>query len=189
MKEAGNSTKTTRAASNYSPQKAADYGIKWGKSRNTNYASHMKDCTNFVSQCLVAGGLKMKKPKSINEGITKTTNYWYSIRYKEWHTNTYCYQWNESSSFINVNDLYDYAVTKGNTVTKIFCNTKNDLQSKAKIGDIVQLKNKDGRWYHSIIITAGKKGNYSYAGHTNDNSKTPIKDINNKVVKWRIIRF
>lgn len=45
--------------SNYSRIDAANYAEKWALSYNTNkYYDAGLDCTNFVSQCLVAGGKK-----------------------------------------------------------------------------------------------------------------------------------
>ncbi|WRY49101.1 amidase domain-containing protein [Anaerostipes sp. PC18] len=39
------------------------YALKWANSRNKKYKKHRNDCTNFVSQCVNAGGKKMNKPK------------------------------------------------------------------------------------------------------------------------------
>ena len=41
----------------YSPSKAQAYADKWWNKRNPHYKSNSKDCANFVSQCLYAGGL------------------------------------------------------------------------------------------------------------------------------------
>ena len=46
--------------SGYSPSKAIAYAQKWAHSRNPNYHDYSNeggDCANFVSQCLIAGGL------------------------------------------------------------------------------------------------------------------------------------
>ena len=42
--------------------KAVEYALKWALSRNENYYDFTYlggDCTNFISQCLHAGGFKM----------------------------------------------------------------------------------------------------------------------------------
>ena len=44
----------------YDPNKAIAYAKKWAKSRNPKYHDYSNeggDCANFVSQCLIAGGL------------------------------------------------------------------------------------------------------------------------------------
>ena len=46
--------------SGYSPSKAIAYAQQWAHSRNPNYHDYSDeggDCANFVSQCLIAGGL------------------------------------------------------------------------------------------------------------------------------------
>ena len=52
----------TRATSSYSNSAAVTYARTWANSRNSTYNSYANDCTNFVSQCLVAGGLAMSAP-------------------------------------------------------------------------------------------------------------------------------
>lgn len=44
----------------YSGQAAANYAEKWWNSKNPNYDSYDSDCTNFTSQCIVAGGFPTK---------------------------------------------------------------------------------------------------------------------------------
>jgi hypothetical protein len=48
--------------SDYSPSKAIAYAQQWAHSRNPNYHDYSNeggDCANFVSQCLIAGGLSL----------------------------------------------------------------------------------------------------------------------------------
>ena len=174
------------ASINYNQDNATAYALKYAISYNSKYATHSKDCTNFVSQCLHAGGFAMKKPSNPSTGITKTTKYWYSIRYQEWHTNNYVYRWKESSSWINVADFYTYCVSKGAKIIK--CNSLKSLQNTAKVGDIVQLKKSGGSWYHSIIISSGVKGNLKYCGHTANRRNRSVSKIED-VAEYRIIRF
>lgn len=172
-------------ATSYSASKAAKYAVKYAKSYNKEYNSHLKDCTNFVSQALKAGGISMKKPSVMDRGITKTTSYWYSIRYEDWHTNGYVYNWFESSSWVGVDDLYKYCLNNGATI--YIRNSLKSLQNDAKIGDIVQIKNSKGNWYHSIIITGGSKGNYKYCGHTSNRENYNLSNVGDG--NFRIIRF
>jgi hypothetical protein len=47
---------------NYNPQAAVNYADTWWNGRNPNYhdySSEGGDCANFVSQCLIAGGLDL----------------------------------------------------------------------------------------------------------------------------------
>lgn len=48
-------------AKTYNGQKAADYARQYALNPNTSYYDFGKvDCTNFVSQCVVAGGYSMR---------------------------------------------------------------------------------------------------------------------------------
>lgn len=49
------------SAATYSPLKAVQYADKWWNKRNPAFLSYgFNDCANFVSQCLIAGGLNLK---------------------------------------------------------------------------------------------------------------------------------
>lgn len=170
----------------YNDSDAVKYAKKWAKSRNSKYKSHSADCTNFVSQCVKAGGKSMSKPSSIPVGVKDTTKYWYSVRYEEWHTNHYIYRWKESTSFIRVSDFYTYWKNKG--IATASYSSKAKLQNGAKIGDVVQLKKGDGKWFHSIIITGGSKGARKYCGHSKDRLDEPVKNISG-AVSYRALKF
>lgn len=172
----------------YSDSKAVAYARKWALSYNPLYNSHAikGDCTNFVSQCVIAGGKSMKKPSPVPIGIKSTTTHWYSIRYEEWHTNNYVYRWNESTSFIRVTDFFTY--WKNNGISTAYYSTKNAAQNGAAIGDVVQLKNGDGKWYHSIIITGGSKGNRTFCAHSDPHKDKPVSGISG-AVSYRSLKF
>lgn len=174
------------ATKGYSDSAAVAYARKWAKSRNSQYNSYSSDCTNFVSQCVEAGGKNMTKPSTVPIGIKETTSYWYSVRYKEWHGNSYVYKWNESTSFIRVADFYTYWKNKG--ITTASYSSKEKLQNGAAIGDVVQLKNGDGKWFHSIIITGGTKGAREYCGHSSKRLDEPVKNISG-AVSYRALKF
>lgn len=174
------------ASNGYSDSNAVKYARKWAKSRNSLYNSYSSDCTNFVSQCVKAGGKSMSKPSTISTGVKQTTKYWYSVRYEDWHTNHYIYKWNESTSFIRVSDFYTYWKNKG--IQTVSYSSKAKLQKGVVIGDVVQLKNGNGKWFHSIIITGGSKGARKYCGHSSNRLDEPVKNISGSV-SYRVLQF
>lgn len=174
----------------YSPTAAANYGYTYGEDYNVPAFQRRSilvggDCTNFVSQCVKAGGKSYVKPSSYS-GLPndyENNNYWYSYRF----LNDYgAYNYKHSTSFIRVKDFYTYWKNHGATV--ISCSSVSALQSKAKLGDIVQLKDSDGDWYHSVIISRGSSGNWKYAGHTNDRKAEPLSSLA-EATSFRIIRL
>lgn len=128
----------------------------------------------------------MKKPSSPKPGITSTTDYWYSIRYEDWHGNSYSYKWKESTSWINVGAFYTHCISSG--ARYIYCNSLKKVQDSARLSDIVQLKNKSGNWHHSIIITNGCKGSFQYSAHSDNQCDKPLSHITGELA-YRIIRF
>ena len=129
----------------------------------------------------------MKKPSPIPNGLKSTTTYWYSVAYLDTGTsNEPKTKWKESSSFTVVGDFYTYWKKKG--VSTATYSNKTKLQNGAKVGEVVQLKNKNGKWFHSIIITGGSKGDRTYCGHTSNRKDYPIKKLSG-AVSYRGLKF
>ncbi len=182
-----NDTQTTFAT--YSPSKAANYALAHGATGTANVPEFPKldnDCTNFVSQCVNAGGKSMVKPSGgvmVLPDIYANNSYWYSHH----HINiTPVHQYKQTTSFIRVSDFYTYWKNHGATI--INCSTNSNLRSKIKVGDIVQCARSNGSWYHSIIISCKKDGTWRYAGHTDDHKWREVSKITG-VSKYRIIRL
>lgn len=67
----------------YNPQLAAAYAGIYGREGNYNknyYDFKGADSTNFVSQCLYAGGISMKKKTGVDDGAYQTKSYWYHYK-------------------------------------------------------------------------------------------------------------
>lgn len=170
----------------FNSSNAVTYATTYALGRNNQYNWHFADCTNFISQCLVAGGISMKRPSGLlTTGIYSTTSYWYSERYEEWHGNNSVTKWDESSSFVNVDDLATYLVNN-TTVSITTTYNKSDVQN-ASIGDIVQLQNSGGDWHHSIIITGGSSGNRTYSAHSTNRLDYAVDNLSSS--RYRIIHM
>ena len=176
----------------YDKDKAINYAHNHYLNYNKKYNRHPKDCTNFVSQCVHAGGKKMKYKnyKKILQckDMYKTTSYWYSHRYEKWRTNYYVYKWKETSAWVGVEDFCKYWRKHEAKIT--VTSSLNKMQNKAVRGDVVQFYVKSKGWYHSTIVTAGKKGALKYCAHSN--SRRDYKYFlltKNNAEKYRIIHF
>lgn len=170
----------------YSPSKAADYAMQYWEDYNTpEYPKFGSDCTNFVSQCAKAGGKAFKKPTDYmsKPAAYENNNYWYSHHYLDWQPT---HKYKQSTSFIRVKDFYTYWKNHGATV--INCSTNSALRDKIKVGDIVQLADSSGSWFHSIIISCKKDGSWRYAAHTSNHKWKTVSSIIG-ASKYRIIRL
>ncbi|RXI44924.1 hypothetical protein DP145_11645 [Clostridium tetani] len=99
---------------------AAKYAVKYAINYNPEYQDYNGrggDCTNFISQCIYAGGIP-------------TDNVWYK----------------DSHAWIRVVELRSWLLKKGYA-------RELTVQDNAKEGDLIQLRNSGGYWYHSLIVT------------------------------------
>ena len=120
----------------YNREAAVAYARKWAMSRNPNYYNFDKlggDCTNFVSQCLHAGG-----------GVMNSTStfgwYYYSAN-------------NRSPSWTGVEFLYNFLVRKSGPGPVGVDVPVEQVQP----GDISQFASEPGRFSHSqVIVSVGK---------------------------------
>jgi hypothetical protein len=56
------------SAATYNPLKAIQYADQWWNKRNPKFQSYgFSDCANYVSQCLIAGGLSLRASPSVDK--------------------------------------------------------------------------------------------------------------------------
>ena len=133
-------------------QKEIAYARKWAYGRNPEFYSFDYlggDCTNFISQCLYAGGAVMN--------YTKDTG-WYYISLN-----------NRAAAWTGVEFLYRFLV-KNKSVGPFGYET---ALYNAAVGDIIQLGNAQ-RFYHSLLVISRQSGIIYVAAHTNDTYGRPL---------------
>ena len=145
----------------YNRQDAVRYAMYWANRRNPRFYDFSDiggDCTNFVSQCLYAGcGVMNFSPE----------NGWYYIDAD-----------NRSPSWTGVSFLRDFLLTNNGEAVY----GENVDLSQVIPGDIVQLINDEGRFYHSLFITAVffpiTPQRVFIAAHTDDSRNRPLSSYN-----------
>ena len=120
----------------YNRESAAKYAMKWALSRNSAYRDYEEwggDCTNFISQCVHAGGI----PFDHNGNNILKQWYWYS-------------DISRTPSWTGAEPFYKYIIGNNSKDTQNFEEVDYyDLE----IGDIVQLVYEDNLAYHNMIIS------------------------------------
>jgi hypothetical protein len=136
----------------YNRQLAVNYANKWWDKANPNYEHMEVDCTNFVSQCLFAGGAPM------NYTGRRESGWWYE-GYKQGRE-----RW--SFSWAVANSLQTYLQ---NNRIGIYAETV-DSAPKLELGDIISYDwDGDSRYQHSTIVTGFDLfGEPLVNAHTND---------------------
>ncbi len=131
----------------YNRHQAVEYAKRWAYDRNPKYTDfeHMGgDCTNFASQCVYAGCQVMNyKP---NFG-------WFYINSS-----------NRTPSWTGVPYFYNFLVNNVEQGPYAVQTNKENIE----IGDIVQLGDGNGEFYHSPFVCAVVNGEIFVAAHTYD---------------------
>ena len=116
----------------YDRFRAVGYALRWALSRNPRYYDFEDiggDCTNFVSQCLYAGCGVMNFAQE---------NGWYFISPDD-----------RAPSWTSVELLRSFLLTNSGTGPY----GENRELSQLRPGDVIQLRNSEGRLYHSLIVS------------------------------------
>lgn len=136
----------------YDRQKAVEYALRFGKQPNPNY-HYFKlygniggDCTNFVSQCLLAGG--------ITQVFDGESPWWYRDHNK----------W--SISWINAHSLYWCLKIRERQNLNGPRGVEVPTVDELEIGDIIFYENIKGGIDHAAIITGYRYGLPTITQHT-----------------------
>lgn len=120
----------------YNREKARFYADTWWNGYNPRFLRFEVDCSNYVSQCLFAGGAPM------NYTGKRETGWWY--RGKSGNRELWSYSWAVANSL----RLY-LSASRGGLHAEIV-----DSPRKLAIGDVISYSwDGDGRFGHSTVVT------------------------------------
>ncbi len=132
----------------YNRFRALEYAERWAFERNPLFASYGGiggDCTNFVSQCVFAGCCVMN--------FTPTFG-WY-----------YLSDGDRAPAWTGVEYFYNFITSNKEEGPYGIEVTENEVT----VGDVVQLGDADGDFYHSLIISGmNRRDGILVAAHSND---------------------
>lgn len=146
----------------YNRTKAVEYARKWALDRNPAYFNFDKlggDCTNFASQCLYAGS-----------GIMNYTPI-YGWFYKTSSDRT--------ASWTGVRFLYNFLVSNKSVGPFAVLADEQDIE----VGDIIQLGDSDGRFYHSPVVSAVYP-QILVCAHSDDALDRPLSSYNYEMIRF-----
>ena len=139
----------------YNRERAVEYARRWAMSRNPlfiDFTGQGGDCTSFVSQCIFAGTGVMN--------FTRTYG-WY-----------YLSATNRAPAWSGVDEFYNFIIGKpefreangGIGPQGIDVRDGNMIA----IGDVIQLANESGEYYHSLIISGFTDDDILICAHSDD---------------------
>jgi hypothetical protein len=130
-----------RRPAKYSREEAVAYADRWWDSANPEFTAFAVDCTNYISQCLFAGGAP------IHYTGNRATGWWYKgyVSDKEW----WSYSWAVANSLENLLSSSTLGL-KAEVV---------DRAEQLMLGDVIIYDwDGDGSYQHSSIVTAFDAG-------------------------------
>lgn len=148
----------------YDRSRAVEYARRWALDRNPlffNFTGRGGDCTNFVSQCILAGGCVMDYTPTFG---------WYYISPTD-----------RAPAWTGVEYFYNYMTGTGDfspSVTHIGPFGEEIELYDARVGDVIQLSDEAGDFYHSLLIVDFRGGVPLVAAHSDDHLDRPLSSYN-----------
>ena len=138
----------------YNRERAVNYAETWALRRNPlflNFAGRGGDCTNFTSQCLLAGSCTMDFTPDFG---------WYYISSDD-----------RAPAWTAVAFFYDFI-----TEQPLFAGANQGIgpfgrevrAREVELGDFIQLADEAGDYYHTLIITGFEPNDILICAHTDD---------------------
>lgn len=158
----------------YDRARAVEYARRWARSRNPlfdDFTGGGGDCTNFVSQAVFAGCCQMN--------FTDTFG-WYFRSVDD-----------RAPAWTGVKPFFDFFTGSGDfapvtmRVGPFGYATEREYVSE---GDVVQLQNADGRFYHTLMVTGIDGDEILVSAHSNDALDRPLSSYT-QAVAARFIRI
>ena len=138
----------------YDRERAVNYAETWALRRNPlflNFAGRGGDCTNFTSQCLLAGSCTMDFTPDFG---------WYYVSSE-----------NRAPAWTSVDYFYDFI-----TEQPVFAMENRGIgpfgrevrAREIEVGDFIQLADEEGEYYHTLIIMGFEPNDILICAHTDD---------------------
>lgn len=178
----------------YDRSRASSYATTYATSYNGNFNSWSSDCQNFGSQCVWYGfggtntlAAIQNKSKPMVPSPANTAEQW-------WQNGTLggtdpAWHWTGVVAFRD--HIYDWAKSYG-----VFGSITTGSVANTEKGDIIQIKNSSGTWYHTYIVdyvsgTYGSRtsSNIWVCAHTTNRNHTQLSTLGIAVSNMRLIKI
>ena len=158
----------------YLRERAVEYALRWALSRNPlfpDFAGIGGDCTNFVSQAILAGSCVMNDTLDFGWYYFSPEN-----RAPAWTSVRYFYDFiTGAPEFLRENGGEGPYGTETTTVA-------------IEPGDVVQLANEQGTYYHTLMVTGADGDDLLVSAHTDDARNRPLSTYRYATARFLHIR-
>ena len=153
----------------YNRERAVEYARRWALDRNPLFADFTGrggNCTNFVSQCVLAGSCTMNYTPDFG---------WYYISIDD-----------RAPAWSGVDYFYDFF-----TGSPVFAMQNGGVgpyasvidREAVQLGDVIQFANANGDWYHTVIVSGFDGEEILICAQSNDALDRPLSSYTNAVEK------
>ena len=153
----------------YNRERAVEYAKTWAMRRNPlfiDFTGIGGNCTNFVSQCVLAGSCTMNYTPDFG---------WYYISEDD-----------RAPAWSSVEYFFDFM-----TGTPLFLEQNGGIGPFATVvereavmpGDVIQYAKAAGDWYHTVIVTGFDGEEILVSAQSNDALDRPVSSYRNAVTK------
>ncbi len=153
----------------YNRERAVAYARRWAFGRNplfSDYTGRGGNCTNFISQCLLAGCCQMN--------FTPTFG-WYYISPSE-----------RAAAWTGVEFLYNFLT---DNATEGIGEGLGPFGSEVGAGelmpgDVIQLGRAQGDFYHTLLVTGYSRRGYLVAAHSDNAFNRPLSTYSYRRIRY-----
>lgn len=148
----------------YQRERAVEYAKTWALRRNPlfiDFTGIGGNCTNFVSQAILAGSCVMNYTKDFG---------WYYISPEE-----------RAPAWSGVEFFYDFITEQPEFASQnggIGPYGREVERAEVALGDVIQYANSMGDWYHTVMITAFDGDEILVSAQSNDALDRPLSTYN-----------
>ncbi|MBE6601637.1 MAG: amidase [Ruminococcaceae bacterium] len=149
----------------YNRERAVEYALRWALDRNplfVDFTGIGGNCTNFVSQCILAGSCTMNYTPDFG---------WYYVSAED-----------RAPAWSSVEYFYDFmtgAPTFAEQNGGIGPFAREVGREEVLLGDVVQLANSDGDWYHTLLVCGFDGEEILVCAQSNDARNRPLSTYTN----------
>ena len=178
----------------YDVEAAVAYAVDYALSHNPEYPVFENNCTNFVSQCLVAGGIPMQSDSKVSENkkynISRGKKKWYSKNMISEKSGRRHYA--TTQNFINTGAFLVYFTQQLGYGYSIYENTyegQSECLKDMASGDVLIFYNEEGCVEHIGLVTGIGQWNAYYCSNTNDRRNTGAFGVGSKYPEIGILHM
>ena len=149
----------------YQRMRAVEYARTWALDRNplfVDFTGIGGNCTNFVSQAVYAGSCEMNYTPTFG---------WYFRSLED-----------RAPAWTGVRAFYDFFTGSGDFAPTVLREGPFGYVTErkyAQLGDVIQLANEAGDFYHTLIITGFDGGEILVSAHSDDSLDRPLSTYTN----------